>query len=43
MAWGHLDGLADCMTTEVPKKDCKNCEGYNSEVRSLGELQKVYR
>ena len=43
MARGHLEGLADYMTAEVLKEGCENCEGQNSEVRSLRELQKVYR
>ena len=43
MAQGYLDGLADCVTAEVLKEGCENCEGRNSGVRSLRELQKVYR
>ena len=43
MAWGYLDSLADCVTAEVLKKDCENCKGRNSGVKSLRELQKIYR
>ena len=43
MAWDHLDGLADCVTVEVLKEGCENCEGRNSKVKSLRELEKVYR
>ena len=43
MARGYLDGLADSVNAEVLKESCENCESRNSEVRSLKELQKVYR
>ena len=43
MVQGHLDSLADCVTAEVLKEDCENYEVRNSGVRSLRELQKVYR
>ena len=43
MAQGHLNGLVDCVTAEVLKKSCENCESWNSEVKSLKELRKVYR
>ena len=26
MARGYLDGLEDCMTAQVLKENCKNCE-----------------
>ena len=43
MAWGYLDGLADNVTAKVLKEGCENCEERNSGVRSLREMQKVYR
>ena len=43
MARDHLDGLADCVTAEVLKEGCENCEVRNFGVRSLRELRKVYR
>ena len=43
MAWGHLNGLVDCVTAKILKEDCKNCKGQNSGVKSLRKLQKVYR
>ena len=38
IAQGHLDSLADCMTTEVLKKGCEKCKGQNSGFKSLREL-----
>ena len=38
MAQGYLDGLAECITTEILKKDCENCGGRISGIRSLREL-----
>ena len=43
MARGHLDGLADYVTTEVLKEGRKNCKGWDFGVRNLSELPKVYR
>ena len=43
MAQNHLNGLGNCGTAEVQKKDYENCKGQNSGVRSLRELRKVYR
>ena len=43
MAWSYLDGLVGYVTTKVLKEDYKNCKVWNTRVRSLRELQKVYK
>ena len=42
MARGHLDGLADYVTTEVLKEGCENREDQNFGIRSLRELRKIH-